>query len=434
MTPLQRRIAGCIPLLEFGLDAVLRVLTIEESDAIPTAAIPLGGTPRLLINPRFAAEVCPTDEDLAVLILHELHHLLLGHTRLYSRISELHNIAFDAVINAMIARSRPQPRWLALFRRLYAADRFPEQLLRAPEGFPGPPVWPAGTPDGVRHVLTDLYYSGAGTFHDAFELLLSALPQWLGAAPLLLGSHGDDSAETIADAAIAAALRDIVRRWPAGDPRVGRSIDGALEVLVRVPAARREEPVLVAALLAAARAGHRATGRPECGETPALIAWPTRDRRAFALAASGTPPLLYAGALRGRPQRAGLTPVSVYVDVSGSVNEHIPRLLAAIVSCRDRVAPTVYQFSCGVEQVSVDELARGVIRTSHGTSGAAFAAHLAASASRSAVVITDGDVGGIPPALAFACRRANLQVVLTPRGSGGDLEGCAAKIYTLEAA
>lgn len=434
MTPLQRRIAGCIPLLDFGLDAVLRVLTIEETESIPTAAIPLGGTPRLLINPQFAADVCPSDEDLAVLILHELHHLLLGHTRLYSRISELHNIAFDAVINAMIARSRPQPRWLALFRRLYAADQFPEQLLRAPEGFPGPPIWPANTPDGVRYVLTDLYYSGAGTFHDAFELLLRALPQLLGGPPLLLGSHGEDPGGAIADAATAAAVRAIVERWPPGDPRVGKSVSSALDVLVRAPAARRQEPVLVAALLAAARAGNRATGLPESRETPALIAWPTRDRRAFALAASGSPPLLYAGALRGRPQRSGLTPVSVYVDVSGSVNEHLPRLLAAIVSCRDRVAPIVYQFSCGVEKVSLDELARGVVRTSHGTSGAAFAAHLAASATRGAVVITDGDVGGIPPELAFACRRANLQVVLTPRGSPRDLEGSAAKIYMLEAA
>ncbi len=432
MTPLQRRIAGCVPLLDFGLDAVLRVLTIEETDTIPTAAIPLGGTPRLLINPKFVAEVCPSDEDLAVLVLHELHHLLLGHTRLYPRISELHNIAFDAVINAMIARSRPQPRWLALFRRLYAADRFPEQLLRAPEGFPGPAVWPPEMPDGVRHVLTDLYYSGAGTFHDAFELLLRELPKLLGGFPLLLGSHGEGGAA--ADPAIAAAIRAIVQRWPPGDPRVGESINGALEVLVRTPAARREEPMLVTALLAAARVGNRAAGLPEPRATPALIAWPTRDRRAFALAASGTPPLLYAGSLRGRPQRAGLTPVAVYLDVSGSVNEYLPRLLAAVLSCRDRVAATIYQFSDDVEKVSLDELARGVIRTSFGTCGESFATHLAESGAKGAVVITDGIVGPIPSPLALACRRANLQVVLTPHGCRGDLEDAAAKIYTLEAA
>ena len=36
-----------------------------------------------------------TDEALWTLVLHELHHVLLGHTRLYERISPLHNLAFD---------------------------------------------------------------------------------------------------------------------------------------------------------------------------------------------------------------------------------------------------------------------------------------------------------------------------------------------------
>ena len=434
MTPLQRRLAGCIPLLDFGLDAVLRVLSVEETTSIPSAAIPVGGTPRLLVNPNFVAEVCQTDEELAVLVLHELHHLLLGHTRLFPRVSILHNIAFDAVINAMIVRTRPDPRWFSWFQRLYSADRFPEFLLRPPDGFPGEPSFPPGTSTRARLLLTDLYYGNTGTFQDAFELLLAELPGLGAGEPFLLGSHGGAGSGESLDPGLAEAIARIAARWPPVDARVGRSLAGALQELVRPPAERREEAVLVRALLAAARRGGRRVGSPEPASQAALVAWPSRDRRAFASAAAGAPPLLYASTLRGRPRPGGRQPVSVYVDVSGSVATQIPRLLAAIVRCREHVAPTCFQFSMGVEPVSIDQMARGVVRTSHGTDGVAFAEHLVASGARAAVVITDGDVGCIPPALAAGCRRANLQVVLTPEGRPADLADAAAGVFTLEPA
>lgn len=433
MTPLQRRLAGCTPLFDFGLDAVLRMLSIEETSTIPTAAVPLGGTPRLLINPEFVRAACETEEDLAVLVLHELHHVLLGHTRLFKRVSLIHNIAFDAVINAMIVRVRPEPRWFGFFQRLYSAEKFPEMLLRPPEGFPWEPWFPPEASTGARLLLNDLYYGNAGTFQDAYELLLAELPALVGATPLLLGSHGEPGAAgPHSDSGVRDAIARAAARWPPCDARVGRSVAAALTELRHPPASRREEPALVQALLAAAREGALRAGAPEPAAQAALVAWPSRDRRAFASAAAGAPPLLYASALRGRPRPAGRQPVSVYLDVSGSVGAQLPRLLAAILRCRDRVAPTVFQFSCGVERVTLDQLARGVVRTSHGTDGASFAEHLVTSGARSAVVITDGLVGPIPAELAEGCRRANLQVVLTPGGDEGDLAASAAGFFTME--
>ena len=126
--------------------------------------------------------------------------------------------------------------------------------------------------------------------------------------------------------------------------------------------------------------------------------------------------------------------MDVYVDVSASCAAYLSELFAAVVACHGLVAPRVFQFACGVEEVSLQALARGEVRTTGGTVGASFTQHLSARRSRAAVVLTDGYVGPIPAAHLDACRRARLQVVLTPRGWERDLAPAAAAIHHLEIA
>ena len=115
---------------------MLSLMDIEESTDIKTACVPIGGRPKIIVNPEYVAKNCDTDQKLFMLIQHELHHLLLGHTRLFKRTTLQHNIAFDAIINSMLCRSQPEPEWTALFRDSYSVTRFPECLLRPPKGFP----------------------------------------------------------------------------------------------------------------------------------------------------------------------------------------------------------------------------------------------------------------------------------------------------------
>jgi hypothetical protein len=123
--------------------------------------------------------------------------------------------------------------------------------------------------------------------------------------------------------------------------------------------------------------------------------------------------------------------VDVYVDVSGSVGGYVSALFAAIRACGQLVAPTVFQFSDRVQEVSLSDLARGLVLTTGGTSGEALTAHLA-QRSKAAVVVTDGYVGPIPDIHLAACRRARLQVVLTPGGWVNDLAPAASAIHHLE--
>ena len=433
MSPLGRRLLDCVPLLDYGLEAFLGLFEIEETREIPTAAVPLGKSPRLLINPDFVAASCPTQEDLAALVLHEMHHLLLGHTRLFQRVTQADNVAFDAVINAMLCRRHPEPARTAFFRRLYRADVFPELLLRPPEGFPGKPRWSRAVEPAWRAMLKDLYYTGTGTFHEVYALLRERLAP--AVAITLLGSHGDDEQGLDAsdDPALFAAVRQVVERWPMPpDPRIGRSLENALRTLTVKIATHPPHAVLRCALLAAAREGNRHVGRFDRSPVTVDVAWPTRDRRAFALGAFGAPPLLNRGEIVGRPRPAGITPVDIYVDVSASVAGFLPHLLAAIRSCRAWVAPRMFQFSCGVEELTLADLTRGRVRTTGGTDGAIFTRHLSARAPGSAVVLTDGYVGAIPAGDIPACRRARLQVVLTPKGWRQDLAPVASAFHQLE--
>ena len=119
------RIHNMLIAMPYGLERMIELMDVEECDSIPTACVPIGGKPKILINPQFVRENCETDHKLFMLIQHELHHVLLGHTRLFKRVSRAHNIAFDAIINAMLCRSQPTAEWTALFRDSYSNKIFP---------------------------------------------------------------------------------------------------------------------------------------------------------------------------------------------------------------------------------------------------------------------------------------------------------------------
>jgi hypothetical protein len=433
MNPTYARILDLTPSFDYGMEALVRLLDVEESTDIPTACIPLGGSPRILLNPAFVAAHCQTDEALVTLVLHEIHHLLLGHTRLYRRVTTADNIAFDALINAMLSRRRPEPAWTALFCSTYAADRFPECLLRPPEGFPGEPRFAPEVDAPTRAALRDLYYQNAGTYHDVWELLRQD-GRLGGDTPALLGHHDGDhrGLQATDNPALFEAVRQIVDTWPPPpDPRIGRSL-ADIDLVRTVPPRPHPAGVIRRAILDAARKGALHAGQPDTSHDPAQVAWPTRDRRAFALAAHGSPALLQATTLPGRPRPRGLTPVDIYVDTSGSMSAVLPWLLGAVVSCRGLVQPTVWTFNDRVQPTTLDTLARGELRGGCGTNGSSVSAHIHEKMSSAAVMLTDGYVGPIPLAHLPACRAARLQVVLTPGGHRADLATAAAAFHTLE--
>lgn len=437
------RLFNALPAGAYEVTALLSLLRVEESRDVPTAAVTCERRPVLLLNPDFLAEHCASDEHLFLLVMHELHHVLLGHTRLFTRPTRAHNVAFDAVINSLLCARFPSPAHTSFFLRIYGGETGALRLLAPPDGAP------IADPE-LRH-LHELLYASSGdvTALEVYERLVAALgAEAAGAAGAkrLLGSHGDESKDDDdaedawgtagpLDPDVVAAIRRIVEKWPPPpDAQRGRSLSDLLEEKTIAPATPGER-VLAAlrrALDDSAVAGPRGVVRRP-GPVPAVVPIPTpRDRRAAVARLAGRPPLLFAGEASSPRARASGR-ARVYLDVSGSMEPFLPYLRAALCRLAARVEPRVAVFSTRVATVPVADLARGKVPSTGGTDVACVLEHALASRSTRVLVVTDGYVGAPPPALAARAKksRLDLRVLLTPDGWTRDLAPLATRFVTL---
>lgn len=431
---LRERIWSSFPVTARPYANLLGLLDIEASDEIPTAAVTIGSRSRLLINPAFAAEKCRSDEELVMLVLHELMHVALGHTRLFDRATPAKNWAFDCVINAQLCRLYPGPAHTALFRRCYSADSFPSALLRPPAGWRSANErWLPGPAGEVHRAL---YTDEAVSYAALFELLPRLAPAGAFDMGSLLGNHGEDNAMP-SDPALAAEVRRLVAEWPmvreVSGRDSGREAQQSSVVLAR--RARQGEAVIRRAILRIADAAGSENGflRPLSSDAPSVLPYRAGpDRRAEALLGAGATPLLYACRMPQRGlSRAGR--VHVYLDVSGSMNEWLPRAYAAVVPLLEYVHPRIHLFSTQVHDVSCAELRRGTVKGTGGTDIGAVTAHMLENRVRRAVLLTDGMVGDPPPDHPAQMKKLGLraEAVLTQGGVDHELAALGWRISRL---
>jgi hypothetical protein len=125
----------------------------------------------------------------------------------------------------------------------------------------------------------------------------------------------------------------------------------------------------------------------------------------------------------------------VYLDVSGSMTELLPRLLGLLVPFVADGRAAAWQFSTTVERLPLADLRRGRLITTGGTSIDAVLGHLVAHpAVRRAVIVTDGYVGGARADLARRLTDAGVRLhgVLPAESTwAADLEGLGAAVTVL---
>jgi hypothetical protein len=441
---LRERIYGAFPVTEPAFRRLLALLDVEASGTVPTAAVTLGARSRLLLNPDFVAARCATDHDLVMLVLHELYHVALGHTRLFPRVTAVQNWAFDCVINAQLSLMYPQPHGTALFRRCYRADALPEALLRPPEGWrTGRERWLPGRPGEVHRAL---YSDLSASYTDLYALLQTVVAAADGegddseragvARGPLLGDHRAEGADA-APPDVLGELRRLVAGWPMEQRRSGRDLGGTLEQQEVSAAAVRREAVRVVrqALLSVADLGQGARGVIERERAPVagLLPYAPRPQRAgFLRQALGSPTLLHpATVLADRPVRRER--VHLYLDVSGSMDGVLPALYAALRPLAGLLHPQVHLFSTEVCDVGVDRLLRGVRVTTGGTDLSPVTAHVLAQRVRRALILTDGWVGEVSAAHArdLTQRGVRFAAVLTHDGDAGFAVPVAARVWRL---
>src|SRR5690606_21424408 len=153
------RILELVGARAFGFDALLRVSSVGWRGEIGNAYVECLERPRILLNPLFVERWCHTPERLAALVLHELAHVSMGHTRLFPRPSVAQNVACDAVINRELLNvvelgGGNAPLLGEFFEDYYSPDESPWFLLRPPPGWPDSPDWNAsrGCPEVLREI------------------------------------------------------------------------------------------------------------------------------------------------------------------------------------------------------------------------------------------------------------------------------------------
>ena len=429
---LADRILDCFPAGTYALSGLLRVLEIVETRKVETAAVECRIQPRLLINPDFVAAHAPTPEKLLMLVMHELHHVLLGHTTLFPHQTRLDNFVFDAVINGVICRMFPNRAYTALLTDYYDDALFPHCLLRPPPGWPAPPGQAHGIARGLQllparqaRVAAELHaalYSEAGaSYQEVFDALPSVLKKTLFDGITLLGDHpnaglgsADGQLEQRAPLLVE-VVREIVERWPQPpDPIRGRSLADVLQHrrghLEHIPSYRAQ---LARLLQQVAGAGGGAGRRRAAVPLTVDSGVPSAHRRTLVLQSLGLQPLLHPHTLRAARRPTAIERVHVYVDVSGSLAAWIPRLYGAVLDCREWIHPRIHLFSTEIVDVDWQELRAAHIPTTGGTSIDCVIAHLIEQRVRCAVVLTDGAVGRPDGRGIAALQRVRLGVALT---------------------
>jgi hypothetical protein len=351
-----------------------------------------------------------TPEKLLMLVMHELHHVLLGHTTLFPRATETQNFVFDAVINGLICRMFPQRAYTDFLSDYYDQASFPQCLLRPPPG------WPDGhfaEADGIAQlpeplrsrafeVHAALYSEGGASYDEVYQLLPKVLIKagvGVGGIPLLGGHEQEESAHTALEQAsplLFDLVRELVEQWPQPpDPIRGRSLADVLQQSAVRPLRRASKRSVLRRLICHV-VGERGQGPIRRWGTHAVGVQgpvPALSRRSSVLRALGTPVLLHEAQTQWRRSRLEGQRVHIYLDVSGSMDGLLGALYGAALDCADLLHPDIHLFSTQVADVSLAGLRAGLCKTTGGTSIAVVAEHMSRNHVRRAVVLTDGWVG-----------------------------------------
>ena len=157
-----------------------------------------------------------------MLVMHELYHIILGHTHLFKRHTEIDNIAFDSVINAILCRMFPEEEYVSFFTSINPDESFPGSILR-PIG--------SNTPLQFIPILKNLYCTNTGTYFEVYECISCELKKMLEEGKIkyiLLGNHQDDN-DDINNPLLKKMLDKVISKWPREMIVNGRDLGGNLE-------------------------------------------------------------------------------------------------------------------------------------------------------------------------------------------------------------
>ncbi len=413
----------------FACRALLKILSIEFTEQVPTLAVTTGNEPRLLVNLAFVQEHCKTECHVKAVICHEFLHVLLRHTDRIAPVTEADHLALDAVINAMIHRELGT-QYSDFMQTYYANVRGLHRLLRP--WFHGE-IQEYGAQRDQRDRIWLALYQGKLVADDIRDLARDLQPSgrmkppkggWLGnhAGQGVAGSgaaEGDeDGAGTLSPIVVEALNRALKAMNGEGIWRAPKSHGiGAHAYANRVRALdagvalwqRHTWNVLRKHLVPDPRAPRTENALAEC-QLPVLS---PGDRRSFARALWS--PLL-PEAIWASPRRISRGTAQVYLDVSGSMSAEMPLIVTLLARLGKHIRRPFWAFS--------DVVAPAIIKnnqlqadTTGGTSISCVLEHIATTRPDSAVILTDGYIEAVDAQLIKKTSGTRLHAIVTRDGS-----------------
>ena len=441
LNDLTDRIWNAVPVSQQAFFKLLDLLEVEITDQVPTACVTTGTRSKLRINPEFINQHCRSDEKLAILVMHELFHVLLGHTRLFERVTMAQNFAFDAVINAHLCLLFPNHPGISLFRELYPADDFPLALLRPPDGWRTPATKWRLKGDALQ-VHKALYTESSATYRELFDLIHQELEKQTSTGlkvklEKLLGSHWEEADPGEEDPDFLKEVREIVARWPMDERRSGRDQGGNNEAFsIEVQDPRQATVNIIRRALwplLDTEGGFNGAARLGWGMVETSLPFRTQmDRRAGVSEACGIEPFFYQG-ISSAPEIKRFEKAHVYLDVSGSMFDDLPLLYGALSPLREWLHPNIHCFSTSVHDISYSQLKHGRVVSTCGTEIDCVTKHLLDHRVCRALIITDGWVGCIPSEHSREIRKRNVLVnnLITNGGDDSYATDLSGKVYRL---
>ncbi len=374
-----------------GFDSfVAAFITSVRADDRATRTAQIDRDGRLTFNPRFVKAKVRSREDVFALIMHETLHPLFDHYRYEA--DELTNIAADAIINAVISRFFPAQSGVgSLFTRCYR-DQGIEAILR-----PGCTNVREGRFEGVYGNLYGRAVPQAErlTTGELIQTLKVLCEPVKAGEILLIGSHGPcdrkgrsaRGAQQLPAEVLEKIASEIQKAIASSDAAGhGETLFGMLMQVLKTHLSMRRKLLkkflterAVGRFLEQNRSARRIT-------SPVML---TPSKRDLVLLASGVWPVLFHNRAYSETQGRGRG-LAVYLDVSGSVHDDLPRILGVLGNMQTDIE-RVFTFSNDIVETSLKALAKGEgIRTTYGTDFDCVAASILERGYPKAVVITDG--------------------------------------------
>ncbi|HHU21214.1 MAG TPA: hypothetical protein GXZ51_02055 [Acholeplasma sp.] len=360
---IKERIYSVLPIGSLSMMEFFKILKIRFTDDVPTAAITTSTRPELLLNKSFIEKYCKTNEHLLMLIMHELYHIILGHTRIFKRHTMLDNLAFDAVINAILCRLFPKEEYVSFFENANSDAFFPSCLLR-PRG--------ENTPQEFHKILKNLYKTNTGTYFEVYKVICKTLKdKELGEDFILLGNHSYDDASN--NPLIKDMIDSITDKWEInkfGDKKLFKDVfEGRIlfKKVKRVNQIKMRRLLIKAGIIDSLASNTNVSSRYMKTETVSFV--PNfKDRTVFAKSYFYGMPLLYNSEVDVINQSLNSRlKALVYLDVSGSVYNSINSLASLLLKPYKNGECLLFAFSTIVDEVAYENFRKGKYKTTGGT-------------------------------------------------------------------